>query len=226
MNQEDFWNKYNNREFDNLFSKFEKGVKFNFDLEQETKQASWGEDYELLYFLWKVGAKGESPFIEEIFEKFRNGENFSTMVNQKDELEKEKRENPSADLTSYNSVEDIPIGEIRLALHDQSEFYLHIDIEPYLYDDYVVEPNGLHFGPLILNRDLSSNGMITFDSNEFDQSVYLFHSHNPVDLKSIEFKKLNEQETSMKIEVSFNFEFENNGENEILTLEKNTHNNI
>ena len=226
MNQKEFWDKYNKREFDDLYSEFEKGVKFNFDLEQQTKQASWGEDYELLYFLWKIGAKGETPFIEEIFEKFQNGESFSEMANQKAKLEKEKRENASADLTSYNSVKDIPIGEIELKLHNHSEFYLHIDIKPYFYDDYVIEPDGLHFGPLLLNRDLGSNGIVEFDSNEFDESIYLFHSHNPVELKSIEFIKLNNLETLIKITVSFNFEFGNNGKNETLILEKTTHNKV
>ena len=226
MEQEEFWRKYNNREFENLYSEFERGLKFNFDLEQETKQASWGEDYELLHFLWKIGAKGETPFIEDIFDKFNNGESFTQMANRKAESEKKKKADVSADLTAYNSIKDLPIGKIELRLHDHSEFYLHIEIKPYLYDDYVVEPDGLHFGPLRLNQDLLSNDRIEFAPNEFDESIYLFHSHNPVDLKSIEFQKISDTEILIKAEILFNFKFENNGENEILIIEKTTHNNV
>ncbi len=219
MNSEEFWAKYSKREFDALYPEFKKGLEFEFDIKHEVKQASWIKDYELLFFLWKVGAQPETPFIQNVFERFVKGDTHYQMIEEENRKKELERSKVAVDLTSYDSVKDIPIDDIYLILDENSNYYLIVDIKPYLYDNSVIDLGDLQFGPLDLHQKIILNQKKYFNE-DFGESIYLFHAHNPVDLKSIEFQMADESTAIIRADLLFDFEFGRVGNKEMRVIEK------
>ncbi|MFM7023229.1 MAG: hypothetical protein ACKOXB_09640 [Flavobacteriales bacterium] len=214
MTREEFYTKFENRKYAEILDEFKRGLNLDIDIEEETNQASWSENFEALYLFWQMGAKGESPFIEEIFERFKNGESPQQLIDEKAENERAKRAAASADLTTFTTVQQIPLGEITM-FAEEGLYFLSIEIKSYIFDDYVYDARNLIFGPINIQESKTE-----FTNDAFDESIYLFHSHNPIYLKSIELQNLNNLETQIKVELLFDFEFEVNGKNKSLVIEQ------
>ncbi|MDB5283675.1 MAG: hypothetical protein JWO06_2750 [Bacteroidota bacterium] len=103
----------------------------------------------------------------------------------------------------------------------KSFFNLGINIEPFLYEGEVADSDGFVFSPFGLDEEDLKGGRREFERDDFDESIYLFHSHNPVYLKAIEFQTISEQELKIKVELLFAFQFEGNGKNQLVVLEQN-----
>ncbi|MFZ9955016.1 MAG: hypothetical protein ACO3E1_02730 [Flavobacteriales bacterium] len=128
------------------------------------------------------------------------------------------------DLSNYTSVKQIVFGEITLSRVDQHTYQLLIPIAPYLFDNYVYTEKELCFYPIEITEEHLKVGHIDFAENQFDEAFYLFNSHNPVDLISIDFRNTEDEELLLIVKLHFIFEFERNGENEMLILEQKIHN--
>lgn len=223
MKKAEFWKQYNSRNFEKLQAEFERGLGFDFDVEAEAVQAHTREDYELLHFLWKVGAQGKGLELEDIFDCFADGDSYEEVAAiyspTKEEVE------PDVDLTNYGSVADIPIGDVLFFFDsEEEEFGLRVSVEPFSFQGRVYATEGVCFRPLelegIANADTISGGKITFEPVEFDESICLFSVHNPVELRSLELRQVDSTTTLVRAEILFNFEFEKVGKSEMLTLER------
>jgi hypothetical protein len=215
MTREEFWKLYNDKEFEKILPILNSGETFGFDLKQYTLQSSWSKDYEQLHFLWRMKAEAYTPFIKNVFERFENGESYEVMLFEKQVEKQRKLNSVKADLTNFKSVNQIPFGEITFDKNDETTFRLTLPLLPYLYDGYVCENEFIIFSPIEIDKNNFKNGQITFEKNQFDESIYLFNSHNPVDLKSIEFSDFSENSMKIKITLEFLFAFEGNGNNQI-----------
>ena len=216
MTREDFWKSYNDRELDKILPLLKNGETFGFDIKHYTQQASWSEDYEQLHFLWRMKAEAYTPFIKKVFERFENGESYEVMLFEKQIEKQRKLDLVKADLTNFKSINQIPFGEITFDKNDETTFRLTLPLFPYLYDGYICENEPIIFSPIKIDKNDLKNGRIDFEPNKFDESIYLYDSHNPVDLKSIEFSDFSENSMQIKISVEFLFSFEGNGKNQVL----------
>lgn len=219
MTSDDFWKLYNDRELNQLLPIIHKSKKFGFDLKHYTEQASWSTNYEELYFLWKLNAKAYTPFIEEIFNRFEKGE-YEKMIIEKKLEEQKKADSIKADLTEFSSVNQIPLGEISLSKGKDSIIRLTIPILPFHYDNFISEEELIVFSDLEINFDDLKKGRIDFNKNQFDESIYLFYTHNPVVLKSIEFEDYSIDFLKIRITIQFYFSVENNGDDELLIIKE------
>ncbi|MFZ9955017.1 MAG: hypothetical protein ACO3E1_02735 [Flavobacteriales bacterium] len=61
MKTKDFWNFYNTRNLEEVKKASSEWNKHEFTIESATEQASWGDDFEELYFLWKLDAEEYTP---------------------------------------------------------------------------------------------------------------------------------------------------------------------
>jgi hypothetical protein len=227
MNRDEFWKYYNDKEFDKLQSVFNDGTEsqFGFDIDIYVKQASWSEDFEQLYFLWKNGAKALTPYIAEIYDKFSKGETAKDMVRAKEIKRNDKLKKVKADLTNYESVNQLPIDQVYFNTNKKNETYLIITFAPFTYNEMIFDSESCLFGPLSFT-DLGTKNRFDFSASNFNESIYLFNVHNPVNLLEIEFQDAFKNEIKVKIILQFDFEFEANRKNELLTLETTTHKNV
>jgi hypothetical protein len=219
MTKEEFWESYNSRELEKIRPIIHQGASYDFDIQDIIQKTSWLEDYEQLHFLWQLKAEAYTPFIKNIFDRFENGESYQVLLHEK-ELEKQRKlDSVKADLTNFTSVNQIPFGEISFEKETETTFRLKLQILPYLFEEHVSENEMIVFSPIEMDKNDLKNGRIDFEANHFDESIYLFHSHNPVDLKSIEFEEITEDFIKMKIVLEFLFEFEGNGDNQLVDIQ-------
>jgi hypothetical protein len=219
MTKEEFWESYNGRELEKIRPIIHRGASYDFDIQDITQKTSWLEDYEQLHFLWQLKAEAYTPFIKNIFDRFEKGESFQALLLEK-ELEKQRKlDVVKADLTNFTSVNQIPFGEISFEKDTETTLRLTLPILPYLFEEYVSENVVLVFSPIEIDKNDLKNGRIDFEENHFDESIYLFNSHNPFDLKSIEFEDFSKEIIKMKITLAFVFEFEGNGDNQLLDIQ-------
>lgn len=224
MTREEFWKYYNDKEFEKLRAVFDAGgeTEFGFNIDTYTKQASWSEDFNQLYFLWQNGAKASTPYIVEIFERFTKGETAQDLIKEKEIEKKEKQKKVKANLTEYQNVRQLPIDRVYFNKNEKNETYLMVKFAPFIYQGEVFDSESCLFGPLDFS-DLESKNKFDFSSKVFDESIYLFNAHNPVNLLEIEFKNILKNEIEVKVTLQFNFEFEGNGKNELMTIETIAH---
>jgi hypothetical protein len=219
MTKEEFWESYNSRDLEKILPIIHQSSSFDFDIQDITQKTSWLEDYEQLFFLWQLKAEAYTSFIKEVFDRFENGESYQALLHEK-ELEKQRKlDAVKADLTNFTSVNQIPFGEISFEKETETTFRLTLPILPYLFEEHIAENENIVFSPIEISKNDLKNGRIDFKVNQFDESIYLFHSHNPVDLKSIEFEDSSEDFIRMKITLAFLFEFEGNGANQLLDIQ-------
>jgi hypothetical protein len=221
----DFWTYLEKQDYAALTHLFNHGKKFKIpNIQDWIKQASWQKNYAQMFFLWRNGAPAPTPFIEEIFSRFKMGVHFETL-----EQEKQAEKNAAlalvkADLSDFTSAQQIPIEEIVFykTANDQmveTTYILSIRFAHYLQHGYVHAHTALaytiYYAPPIVDGTL-----LTEDNFEGDESIYLFSSHNRVNLISLSFSKISNVQLNMRIELDFNFSLEGNGDEEILVLEK------
>jgi hypothetical protein len=219
MTKEEFWESYNSRELEKILPIIHQGAIFDFDIQDITQKASWLEDYEQLHFLWQLKAEAYTQFIKNIFDRFEKDVSYQVLLHEK-ELEKQRKLDAiKADLTNFTSVNQIPFGEISFEKETETTFRVIFPILPYLFDEHVSENEIIIFSPIKIDKKDLKNGRIDFEANQFDESIYLFHSHNPVDLKTIEFEDTTEDFIKMKLILKFLFEFEGNGDNQFLGIQ-------
>ena len=222
MTREEFWKHYNGKDFEKLQSVFDRREEsgFGFNMDTYVKQASYGRDFEQLYFLWKLGAPESTPYIAEIFRRFKQGETARDMIREKEAEKQTQVLRAKADLTDYQSVDQIPIEKLFFNT-DNNETYLIVRFLPFLYENKVFSPEACAFGPLVFNAPQPVGGF-DFSGQDFGESIYLFHTHNPVELKTIEVGQPSHGEVKVKIVLEFDFAFERNGKSELLSIETTT----
>lgn len=227
MTREEFWKYYNNKEFDKLLPVFDnrREVEFGFNMDTYVKQASYGEDFEQLQFLWQRGAKELTPYIAEIFTRFNKGETARDMIREKEARKQVKRSGVETDLTNYESVDQIPVKELFFDTNGENETYLIIRFTPFLYEDELFANESCSFGPLVFDTS-QPDRKFDFSSHYFGESIYLFYAHNPVELKEIEVGQIVNGEVKVKIVLEFDFAFEGNGKSELLTIETTTNDKV
>jgi hypothetical protein len=215
MTRKEFWKLYMDREVEKLLPVLPQAKKFGFSMEEYTLQSSRLRDYEQLYFLWQLNAEACTEFIKPIFERFEKGVTYQEIVLE----EKQKmKDMVKADLTKFKSVKNIPFGEIVFGKNEDKTFKLTLPILPYLLDNYVCQDGILEFEPLEITEKHLKKGLIEFDDDEFGQSIYLFDSHNPVDLNTIKFKDISENNIKIELNLTFLFDYEGNGKNQKLVI--------
>jgi hypothetical protein len=218
MTRKEFWKLYEKRDLEKLLPLLPKAKAFGFNMKECTVQASQLRDYEQLYFLWQLKAKPYTEFIKPIFEKFENGETYHEIMRE-EALEKQKiLDSVKADLTKLKSVKKIPFGEIVIEKNEDKTFKLALPILPYLFEGYVCVDGILEFEPFEVTKKHLKKGRMDFADDEFGQSIYLFNSHNPVDLNSIEFNETIGNNINIVINLNFLFDYEGNGKDQKLSI--------
>jgi hypothetical protein len=218
MTSKEFWKLYEERDLEKLLPVLPKAKTFGFSMKEYTLQASQLRDYEQLYFLWQMKAKAYTENIKQIFERFEKGESYKEIVLEEAKEKQKIIDLVKADLTKFKSVKKIPFGEIVFEKNEDKTFKLVLPILPYLFEGYVCEDGILEFDPLEITEKHIKKGRIDFEDDEFGQSIYLFDSHNPVDLNSIEFKDISENTINIEINLTFLFDYEGNGKDQKLVI--------
>jgi hypothetical protein len=218
MTRKEFWKLYEKKDFEKLLPVLSKAKTFGFSMKEYTLQSSQLRDYEQLYFLWQLKAKAYTENIKVIFERFKKGETYKEIMLEEAKEKQKKIDSVKADLTKFKSVKKIPFGEIVFEKNEDKTFKLTLPILPYLFDGYVCEDGILEFNPLEITEKHLKKGRIDFEDDEFGQSIYLFDSHNPVDLNAIKFKDISENNINIEINLVFLFDYEGNGKNPKLVI--------
>jgi hypothetical protein len=218
MTSKEFWKLFVDRDFEKLLPVLSKAKTFGLNMEEHTLQASRLRDYKQLYFLWQMKAKAYTENIKIIFERFEKGETYKEIVLEEKQEKQKLIDSVKADLTKFKSVKNIPFGEIVFEKNEDKTFKLTLPILPYLFKGYVCENGILEFESLEITEKHLKNGCIDFEDDEFGQSIYLFDSHNPVDLNSIKFEDISENSINIEINLTFLFDYEGNGKNQKLVI--------
>ncbi|WMX13079.1 hypothetical protein [Aureispira sp. CCB-E] len=212
MREEYFWILYENKEFDKLQRAFDNGLTFEFDIEDAILQASYADDYSLMYFLWKNGAKAETPYIEKIFEKFKVGE-----LQYKNKESFFIREDNIKDLSKKNIVASLDIIKVfysitkKIEEEQDREIEIEIQFEPFLYQGQktIWEVNFVGVVNLKIEKKIfSSQGYFFKEGDVESSSVYIKSVHSPVDLRWI---KIDKERSTIELEILFDFEYEKTG---------------
>jgi len=218
MTRKEFWKLYEDRDLEKLLIVLSKAKRFGFSMEEYTIQAARLRDYEQLYFLWQMKAKAYTDYIKVFFDRFEKGETYQEILLEEAKEKQKILDSVKADLTKFKSVKQIPFGEIILAKNEDKTFKLTLPILPYLIDGYVCEDGILEFEPLEISEKYLKMGRIDFEDDEFGQSIYLFDSHNPVDLNCIQFEDIAKNDIKIMIQLTFLFDYEGNGKNQKLVI--------
>ncbi|CAH0995938.1 hypothetical protein EMA8858_02066 [Emticicia aquatica] len=218
MTRKEFWKLYEERNLEKILPVLSKAKAFGFIMKEYTLQSSDLRDYEQLYFLWQLKAKAYTEKIKVIFERFEKGETYKEIMLEEAKEKQKKLESVKADLTKFKSVKKIPFGEIVFEKNEDKTYKLTLPILPYLIHDYVCENGVLEFDPLEITEKHIKKGRIDFEDDTFGQSIYLFGSHNPVDLNFIQFKDISENSINIEINLAFLFEYEGNGKDQKLVI--------
>jgi hypothetical protein len=220
MERNQFWEYYNNYEFDKIKSIFGDGrlSEYGFDIATHTRQASWSHDFKRLYFLWQQGALAETPYIEQVFARFRNGEIAADLTAEMVAAKAKETASVKFDLTDYKSADQIPIEACSFDRDDTGVVSLYVRFAPFMYEGDVQRPEWCQFSDLNFDGFDGTN-RFDFSGHNFDQSLYLFHAHNPVDLLEVAFSSVFDTEVSVKITLQFDFAFEAVGKREKRIIE-------
>jgi hypothetical protein len=221
MTSKEFWKLFVDRDCEKLLPVLSKAKTFGLNMEEHTLQASRLRDYKQLYFLWQMKAKAYTENIKVIFDRFEKGETYKEILLEEKQEKQRIIDSSKSDLTKFKSVKNIPFGEIVFEKNEDNSFKLTLPILPYLFKGYVCEDGILEFEPIEITEKNLKKGRIDFEDDEFGQSIYLFDSHNPVDLNSIEFKDISENNINIVINLSFLFDYEGNGKNQKLVIPLN-----
>jgi hypothetical protein len=218
MTRKEFWKLYEERDVEKILPVLPKAKTFSFSIKEYTIQSSQLRDYEQLYFLWQLKAKPYTEFIKPIFDRFEKGETYQEILHEEAKEKQRIRDSVKADLTKFKSVKNIPFGEIVFEKNEDKTFKLTLPILPYLFNDYVCQDGILEFEPLEITEKHLKKGQIDFEDDTFGQSIYLFNSHNPVDLNSIKFVDISEKKIKIELYLTFLFDYEGNGKNQKLII--------
>jgi hypothetical protein len=221
MTSKEFWKLFVDRDLEKLLPVLPKAKTFGFSMKEYTLQASLLRDYKQLYFLWQMKANAYTENIKVVFERFAKGETYKEIELEEEQEKQKLLDKVKANLTKFKSVQKIPFGEIVFEKSEHKTFKLTLPILPYLFKGYGCEDGILEFEPLEITEKHLKKGRIDFEDDEFGQSIYLFDSHNPVDLNSIEFKDVSENNINIVINLTFLFDYEGNGKNQKLVMPLN-----
>jgi hypothetical protein len=178
--------------------------------------ASFVDNYGILYILWQHNALATTGYIENIFEKFKNGILPETLYEQ-EALEKTKRLNKvKLDLTNNFSASKLQVKKVKLTV-DENGSEIIVTFKPFKYDNEVFERTIEFLTDDILL--ITPNSEWVFNTEEMDSSFYFDGVHNPVDLKKIKFGDKIDKKLDIELELFFDFEFERTPfKNESITL--------
>jgi hypothetical protein len=108
----------------------------------------------------------------------------------------------------------------------EADFTLEIPLEPFDTGlDYVSQPESPAF--TLENNELPVKTIEELDGKTFnvdkgppmsDGSVYIGSAHNPADLKTISFRRLDTDRFEITVTIHCQFDYEGVGENELVTL--------
>jgi hypothetical protein len=182
--------------------------------------ASFGNDYRMIYLLWKSGAEATTPYLEEIIALFENGFTYDQIEN---ELSKPNTE-PSANLNFTSDsfhINEVPRKQLTFK-EIGAEYRLILEFEPFNLDGDYCAPI-LHF-EFSLDEETQKylrKGGVEFEPDACASSILLKNSHNPVDLIFIRLTKGLFSPEKIQFRLNFDFEHESIGiKNEMLAVKE------
>jgi hypothetical protein len=167
--------------------------------------ASWGNNYDVLYILWKHKALATTPYIEAIFGKFKKG-SLPDALYAHDKLEQSERLNKvKLDLSTDFSASKLELEKIQLSI-DENGSEIIVTFKPFRYNDQVFERNFEFVTDDILV--IMPHTELVFNDEYMSDSFYFDDVHNPVDLKRIKFGDRIGDKIEVELELLFDFEYE------------------
>ena len=161
--------------------------------------------YDVLFVLWQHGAAATTEHIENIFQKFENG-NPPEVLFEMDRLEKERKLNEvKLDLSDDFAASKLEVKKFEFDLNDVS-WTLKMVLKPFIFAGRVSNQTiDFESDKALL---IQPNSTIVFENQDFNASFYFDDAHNPVDLKSIKFGELKNNKIAFELDLFFDFEFE------------------
>jgi hypothetical protein len=197
-----------------IIQALEEGINISFASEEQEdgrrpaiEFASFCDNYEILFILWLNKAVATTPYIESIFDKFKEGILPKDLVSDK-KREKEKRNSKvKLDLTQDFSISKLQVlkGNILKEVDDSCE--LNIIFKPFKYEGKIFE-NELEFKMYNMIQIESNTEYLFTGNNEVCSSFYFDEVHNPVDLIKLKFGSIQRKKIEAEIDLFFDFEFE------------------
>jgi hypothetical protein len=172
--------------------------------------ASHLEDIRMVEIFWKYGANPSTQYLQEIEEAFKNGKTYLDFEKPKEDATK------YLDLSENFSVRKLEFINGNILTLENGLQNIHIPIAKFVLDDEIVDTS-VRLDRIslatTLNNMIGENIEFPINPSEgyIDGSIYLRETHNPVDVTSIKFIKLEDSLITVDLTMNFNFEFEGTG---------------
>ena len=173
-------------------------------------------NYDALHTLWKANAIPESEYVKEIFGLFEKGKTPKEFYEEENK-EKNNKLRKATDITKSFSAKKLQINNASFEITEEiinkqdSEIILTINLKPFIFEEHYTETEFQFVG--FCNSEMRKNifeinGYIFKEDEIESSSIYIQHSHNPVDLKKLTITENNEH-FNVKAMLYFDFEYEN-----------------
>lgn len=222
IKEDEFWEYWEKFDYPNIERALRVGLDFDFDINHYVQQASWMNDFHMLYVFWKCGTRAPTPFIENIFKRFDAGDTADILKKEEQSLLKNEVKKDIKNLTHNFSIKNLPIENVYFTLNKEIWLDLHIQFSAFLYESNLIKPQSLIFSLIVDSSELNrlAGKEIFYDKEDFDESFYLYSSHNPVDLVVFKVINVNGKDCEVEFTLRFDFSYEKNGQEEFLTINK------
>ena len=208
ITSEEFIFKIITQDYDGVKKAIEEGFDVNTQVPEKVaivESAQPAEDYEMLYILWKSGARATTPWLGKVFASFEIG-HFP---------QNEKKEVPQ-NIKKFNSnnfsMKKLKISNGKLFL-SENDCRIELQIHPFELDDEVIA-TCIYLEDMSLPVDIKDIENKNFDFPAYpqegciDSSIYLKNVHNPITVKTISFKKYDKSSDVIKVSLDMEFDFE------------------